>query len=143
MRNNGYLGLSGDSIAHSTTNVPQTSNPRLPRPGQPVSEFERQQAMKSRVNAEMRKLGASPSVVYVLHDARPAEKPTADKSLGFFQAKGIRFSEGGDLLDSNAAGGGIPSWNTRAAVGRGKPYKLSEYRTQLSRIHGHAGPFGG
>lgn len=140
MRNNGYLQVRGD-LAKSETNVPQTSDPRNLRPGEPVSQFERSQMIRSSVNREIRKLGARREVVYVLHAAVPIESELYNKHLPFIQSPGVRFSEGGDLLDANAAGGGVPAWNTRKGVGRGTPYRLSEYRTKLAYIHGFKSPF--
>jgi hypothetical protein len=132
--NNGYTETSQNKL-YSKQNVPQEGTRKKPI-GSGYSPETIQTAERAMVRASRSKWRQRGMVGYVTSDIRPSEHLRRDYGYPFVDAPGGKISEGGDLRDMNALGGGMPAVNL-TSVGSGVPARLSIFRKNLSMVFDH------
>ena len=132
--NNGFLDVS-DNTTRSETNKPQdAADANMPG----ISQFTRRALLDAAIKRSRGRFTGTPGTTYVFSEIDSEETLRRSTKLDFIEAESSKFSEGGDVKDINALGGGMP--DGKSFIGRGKPSRKSIFNAELSLRFDHSSP---
>jgi len=131
--NNGQLDVNG-SFATSTKTLPQDAPVNVGV----YSNEARKRIFLDAIRKSQGRFTADFSVTYDFGSIVDLPHQRGQTNLPFVDFPGIKLSDGGDIRDVNAFGGGMPPGAN--FIGRGKPSRLSEFNRALALSIDHASP---
>jgi hypothetical protein len=133
--NNGKLDINGRLII-SQVNVPQDGNEVNAEAG---LSYERYKSVNfDAVKRAAGRFTYNGRQAYIISDVKELEKDRRDFGLPFVEYPGMKLSDGGDIRDINALGGGMPPGGS--FIGKGVPGRKSPYARNLVQDIDHKSP---